>query len=115
MTESPNEVSIKVLAIQEENGWWSAQCLEHDIAAQAKTLSELLYEFEKTLMAYVLLSESAGEEPLSGIGAAPKEFWDMYEAADLSVASAKDDLGIRAQIHHTLPLSEFRVAQPAAA
>ena len=31
---------MSVLLIKEDSGWWSAQCLEHDIVAQGKTLKE---------------------------------------------------------------------------
>jgi hypothetical protein len=56
------------------DGAWSAQCIEFDIAAQAKTLDDVLYEFERTLHTQLLLDQEHGREPLGDIPPAPEEF-----------------------------------------
>ncbi len=73
------EPTISVLAFQ-EGEWWSAQCLQYDIAAQAKTLPDLFYELGRTLAGYYALAAKAGDAPFAGIGPAPKNFWDMFPA-----------------------------------
>ena len=61
-----------------------AQCLEHDIATQAKTIKALMYEVERILVAHVMMS--TGKDHLfDDIPSAPRRFWELYEeaAADL--------------------------------
>jgi len=71
----------------EHAGHWVAQCLEHDIATQAKTLDDLLYEFERILAAHILGAEST--DPFANIPPAPKSFWAMYDRAVTKVAPVK--------------------------
>jgi len=44
---SPSQ-TISVLMMQDD-GVWTAQCLEFDIVAQAKSLNDLQYELERTI------------------------------------------------------------------
>jgi hypothetical protein len=63
----------------EEPGAWSAQCLDYDIAAQAKTLLDLQDEIVRVLVVHVAASTQLGREPFAGIKPAPQRFWDLYE------------------------------------
>jgi hypothetical protein len=63
----------------EEEGAWSAQCLDFDIAAQAKTLAELHEEIVRVLAVHVAASRQLGREPFADVNPAPKRFWDLYE------------------------------------
>ena len=76
---------LRILLIQENDGQWSAQCLDYDIVTQAARLTDLKYEFEKTLMAYIAISDSEGKEPLEGIEPAPDKFWEMWRDAQTDV------------------------------
>ena len=63
----------------EEGGSWSAQCLDYDIAAQAKTFLEIHNELARVLVAHVAASVQLGRQPFLGINAAPQRFWELYE------------------------------------
>jgi hypothetical protein len=63
----------------EEDEWWSAQCLDYDVAAQAKTLLELHDELVRVLIVQVAASAQLGREPFEGINPAPQRFWELYE------------------------------------
>jgi hypothetical protein len=78
-------MELRVLLIQEPDGRWISQGLDHDIVAQARTLPDVRYEFEKMVVAYMVLADHAGEEPLAHIGPAPQKFWDMYERSDMTI------------------------------
>ena len=78
MVQGPATISVVVI---QEGEWWSAQCLQYDIAAQAKTIEDLQHELAKTLLAYMVLSKEKGVEPLSDIEPAPQKYWDMYKRA----------------------------------
>ena len=76
--------TISVLAFQ-EGEWWSAQCLQYDVAAQAKSLPDLFYELERTLMGYFVVATELGETPFAGIGPAPQKFWDIFQESPIRV------------------------------
>ena len=69
----------------EREGSWSAQCLERDIAAQARTLEDLYDEVERVLAAHIVVAEELGQEPFMGIGPAPEKYWDIFKRSHLRV------------------------------
>ena len=79
MPSRTTTLALNVLLIEEDDGRWSAQCLEHDIVAQANRFSDLSYELEKVLVSHLVLSAAAGEAPFAGVPRAPREFHDMYD------------------------------------
>jgi hypothetical protein len=76
--------SISVVLIQEGN-WWSAQCLEYDIAAQAKTVTDLRYELERVIISHVAVSVKLGREPFEGLERAPQKYWTLFENSKLRI------------------------------
>ena len=64
---------------------WVAQCLEYDIATQAATPDELLYELERIVAAHLLVADKEEVEPFADIPKAPKRFWEMYRRARTKV------------------------------
>ena len=92
MTENSGPLSISAILFQ-EGEWWSAQCLEYDIAAQARTVSELRYELERVLLSHALVSVENGRRPFDGLKPAPKKYWDMFADSKLRIES--DELPFR--------------------
>jgi predicted RNase H-like HicB family nuclease len=92
MSENRSPFNISVLLLQ-EGQWWSAQCLEYDIAAQAKTLPELRNELERVLLLHIVLALEEEKKPFSELRPAPKKYWDMFGAAKLRVEA--DELPFR--------------------
>jgi hypothetical protein len=70
-----------------EGEWWVAQCLEYDIATQARRLEDLPQELHRLLTNQILASLEAGIEPFQGFSRAPRRFWEMYERAKSRVES----------------------------
>jgi hypothetical protein len=64
---------------------WVAQCLEHDIAAQAATLPELSHRLRQTIAAELHFAQARGVAPFEGIVAAPDHFVQMYDRAEMRV------------------------------
>ena len=62
----------------EEAGLWVAQCLEHDIAAQAEDIDTLNARLNATLKAEFLESMKRHGEPFAGIDPAPERFQRMW-------------------------------------
>jgi hypothetical protein len=74
-------VKIRVLFIK-ENDTWVAQCLEHDIAAQGKTIEAVKTAFKKTVAGQCFLDIHHGGEPLAAIKSAPQYYFDKFETAE---------------------------------
>ena len=74
--------NIKISAVVfEEEGWWCAQCLEYDVAAQAATLLDLRVELERVLTSHAALAAELKRDPFFGLEKAPQKFWEMYREA----------------------------------
>jgi len=84
MSDQMTAFSISAVIFQ-EGEWWIAQCLEHDISAQAESPSELHYELERVLFAHLCASAQEGRQPFEGLGPAPKKYWRMWEKSKLTV------------------------------
>jgi len=83
-----NQHRIHAVAFQHRE-WWIAQCLEYDIATQARTLDDLMIEVERILVGYLIVGEKEGREPFANIPKAPKRFWEMYRQARTKVAAVE--------------------------
>jgi hypothetical protein len=85
-----NHVDYTVRAVAFKNGQnWVAQCLEYDIATQAKTLDALLYELERIVVAHLFVTDGE-DSPFAGLPKAPKRFWEMYRNARSKVHPVAD-------------------------
>lgn len=69
---------LRVL-IKPDSGWWVVRGLDKDIAAQARSIGDAIYEFERTLMTHVVLDLELGREPLADIPSAPPEYIDLWQ------------------------------------
>jgi hypothetical protein len=69
---------IRAVAFR-EGEWWVAQCLEYDLATQARRLEDLPQELRRLLAVQVAASLECGVEPFYGFSPAPRRFWEMYE------------------------------------
>lgn len=69
---------LRVLLFKED-GWWVAQCLEHDIAAQAKTLAAVEFEIQRLIVLQLFASAHEGARPIAEIPPAPERFHRLYE------------------------------------
>jgi hypothetical protein len=85
-----------------------AQCLEYDIATQARELKELLYDVERILSAHILVASQDGSEPFAKIPKAPKRFWQMYKGAIARLEPLRSLEFPMAQ--HPRPVLELRAA-----
>jgi hypothetical protein len=65
-----------------ECGCWVAQCLEHDIAAQASTIRDVKHLIIKTISAEAKLDANAGRRPLESVKPAPQRYWRMFEEGE---------------------------------
>lgn len=84
MEYGSNEVSVVVYQeIDCQTGAiaWIAQCLEYDIASQGRTSIQAQERLERNLIATLYVFLENGEEPFTGISAAPQRYWNMFRDA----------------------------------
>jgi hypothetical protein len=94
---------------------WVAQCVEFDIAAQAKTVEDVIYEFERTLQVQMAMDRELGREPLSDVPPAPDHFRTMARGAfkidpELSPPRFRSVGTVKNRLRHLLPTTELRLA-----
>jgi hypothetical protein len=77
---------LHVLVFREED-WWIAQCLEIDLAAQAKNLDDVVYEFGRTLAGTCMVRMENGLPGIEELPPAPGPYWKAYEQAILEVGT----------------------------
>lgn len=79
--------TIRVLMLEgkQPGEGWSAQCLEYDIAMQAKTMTELIYEINRVLMGNIVVSKELGMEPFANLKTAPPVYYQLFEQAKTTV------------------------------
>jgi hypothetical protein len=97
-----------------EEGSWIAQGVQFDITARGRTPTEASERFNDKFGAELVISMEVGEEPLAGIGPAPKEFWEMYERAKMhaSIDDAQIRLsdGATPHVHQEIRIADSRLA-----
>lgn len=76
----PATRTLRVLLLK-SNDVWVAQCLEHDIAAQGRSIEAAKASFEHVFLGHVKLDESAGREPLANVPPAPDFYWERFRKA----------------------------------
>ena len=77
MTPETIDFKLSILLIKEGEAW-VAQCLQYDIAAQGKTITEAKSAFAHTFAGQVCVDLHHKVKPLSGFPSAPKVYWDQF-------------------------------------
>lgn len=86
MKEAVQTITLRVV-IFKDGALWVAQCLEHDIGAQAPDLDTLHDRFTVAVMSELRESLARHSAPLAGIDPAPKRFHQMWERRSRSLVS----------------------------
>jgi hypothetical protein len=76
-----HKIKLSVLFLK-ENDSWVGQCLEHDIAAQGKTLDEAKTSLQHTIAGQMFLDAGSGKAPLLDIKPAPEYYRVKFENAE---------------------------------
>lgn len=102
---APDKIHVLV---EQVDGWWVAQCLEHDLATQARTLDDLQREIMRLLTAHISSCEELGIEPFD-LPPAPTEVWRRYEQTQTSLAP-REFSGPRLATMQSPPIPEIKIA-----
>jgi hypothetical protein len=114
----PGIPRMKIIVIRavlfQEAGWWCGQCLEHDIATQARTFEGLKAELLRTLSIHADLAIERGQEPLAVLPKAPERYFQMYDAF-AKVGGTEEATPIKAQDAQACILARFAYPELAVA
>jgi len=96
---------MKVLITEDkERRMWSAQCLEHDIAAQAKTLPDLYYELQRVVAAQLTMSNRLKVKPFKHLPRAPQVYWEIFKKSQFGLEGPRPS-------RQNQPISDLRLAE----
>jgi len=79
--DNPGKYTVRAVVFP-SGSHWVAQCLEYDIATQARTRDALLVELQRIVIAHIVVAKEEHIVPFSDIPKAPKRFWEMYRGAE---------------------------------
>ena len=66
-----------VLCVQ-KSGYWFAQCLDHNIAAEGSTIEEARENWAKLLESHLRVAKKLKQEPFTNIGEVPERYKQLY-------------------------------------
>ena len=69
-------MNLNVL-LMKDSGVWTAQCPEHNIAAQGKTTNDAILELTRTIVGELALRAERGQEGLADVPRAPEAYWRL--------------------------------------
>lgn len=99
---------IHVVIFQRDK-WWVAQCLQYDIGAQAMNVSELLYQLQRSLIGHLAICYKEGIEPFEALKSAPREYWDKWEGAKITLDYSELPFRVPLVKDHA-PKTQYRMA-----
>lgn len=72
---------LRIVVFPETPRTWTARALEHDLAAQGRTMESAIDTLVKLLQAHVAYDRRHNRKPLSAFAAAPKLYWSAFNRA----------------------------------
>jgi hypothetical protein len=81
-----HQLILRVLIIQ-QGDLWAAQCIDHDIVAQGKSIKDAKQAFERTVIGQILHDLENHREPLAAFPPAPQKLQELFDkVADVTLA-----------------------------
>ena len=66
--------------VSQEDDWWCVQCLDYDIAVQARTKANLKEELIQLIVTHLAASTELRQPAFAGLPRAPERFFRFYDA-----------------------------------
>ena len=79
---SPRRYVIRAVIFQ-EGDWLCVQCLDYNLATQAKTLPRLNRAFQQLIIGHIVVRLRHNQRPFEGLRRAPHKYWAMFERSKL--------------------------------
>lgn len=88
--DTPGKELLRIVVLKDGDAF-VAQCLEHDISAQATDLTKLKQRIAATIDFEREYSLRNNQQPFEGIGPAPRHFHDMWDKRSDFVSHLEND------------------------
>ena len=82
---------LRILVFPETHGTWTARGLEHDLAAEGRTIEAAVDTLLRIARAHVAYDRRHNREPLSAFAPAPRLYWNAFTGATRLPAPAEVD------------------------
>jgi hypothetical protein len=103
--QTPTRISVLVERVGD---WWVAQCVEHDLATQVRSVHDLHDEIQRLLISHISSAEELGNEPFD-LPPAPPEVAAKFERSKTRVEHI-GTMAPRLVTNHEPPIAEIRLA-----
>ena len=88
---------LRILVFPETHGTWTARGLEHDLAAEGRTIEAAVDTLLKIARAHAAYDRRHNREPLSAFAPAPQLYWTAFTGATRLPAPATRGRANRSQ------------------
>jgi hypothetical protein len=78
------EITIRAVVYQQGESL-CAQCLEWDIATQAKTLEALCHDLDRLIVGHIAIGLEHGFDALAAVRRAPQKYWEMFRRSRIEL------------------------------
>jgi hypothetical protein len=111
-TKAAHKITLRAVVFQ-EGDWLCVQCLEYNLATQARTLHQLHKSLHRLILGHIAVRRRHKQRPFEGLPRAPRKYWDMFERSKISLPA---QIGFQPVESNGVVVTppEVRVAQPAA-
>ena len=97
---------LRILVFQSLRGIWVARSLEHDVAAEARSIEAAVSAVLQTLFAHIDLDRRHGRAPLSSFPAAPERYRSAFaRATPIKMMNTASRNGFAEDFHLAVALS----------
>jgi hypothetical protein len=106
--------AVRAVVFQ-EGEWLCAQCLEYDLAVQAKNLQQLSRALQKLIVGHIVVRLSHKQQPVRDLPRAPEKCWAMFRRSRLKLPAPMFKLGVLRCRGVVVAPPQVRIAAPSAA
>jgi hypothetical protein len=83
-TRTARKYAIRAVVFQEGDRL-CAQCLEYDLAAQARSLPQLFRALERLIVGHIAIRLRHKQQPFRDLPRAPRKYWAMFRRSRLAL------------------------------
>jgi hypothetical protein len=106
--------AVRAVVFQ-EGEWLCAQCLEYDLAVQAKNLPQLSKALQRLIVGHVAVRLRYKQQPFRDLPRAPEKYWVMFRRSRLKLPAPMFKVGALRSHGIVVAPPQVRVAAPSAA
>ena len=92
--KASRDVTIRAVVYQQGDSL-CAQCLEWDIATQARNLDDLCYGLERLIVGHIAIGLEHGFDAFATVRPAPKKYWEMFRRSRIELPAQKLRFGLK--------------------